>query len=506
MIVRAFFSALFLLMTATGLAQNDHFILIQSETNQPFYARINDKTYSSSEIGHLIIPQLKDTAYDITIGFPKDVYHEQKFRITLHEREMGLQLKNTGERGWVLYNWQTLDVTPAQKTGAITAEKTVANVVPKKDTVVPKTMPVDTPKTETKTSQTAIAETLRGEDKFSRMMAGVVNDSAFLYNTYVDKLPKKDTVKTEIPKTLAVKIDSSAIIAQRKNTEDSLQKQTIALKTDPKKNLSAPAKTVKPPIAKTDSSALAMNGQKKNVADSVQQKENLAKKEINSKAPPQKIEQPAFVQKLLEENSDTALRQVYIAHSKDGKTDTVDIIISLEKTVIVKPLTDTIKKIAEVVPQQKGTVNEMVKKDSSVAIVSKQENKANTVAAVPHVADSIRKDSSAPKKTAPVSKTLASNNCKVSATDYDVDKLRVKILAVESEDDKIAAARKYFKTKCFTTSQIKALSELFPSDEGRYRLFDTAYPFTSDTDNFRQLSGLLTAPYYINRFNAMIMP
>ena len=127
------------------------------------------------------------------------------------------------------------------------------------------------------------------------------------------------------------------------------------------------------------------------------------------------------------------------------------------------------------------------------------------MAPVPRIVDSIRKDSSVTKKAGPQTKALANTNCKVSATDYDVDKLRVKILAVESEDDKIATARKYFKTKCFTTSQIKALSELFASDEGRYRLFDTAYPFVSDTDNFRQLSGLLTAPYYINRFNAMLM-
>ena len=40
-------------------------------------------------------------------------------------------------------------------------------------------------------------------------MAGVVNDSAFLYNTYVDKAPQKDTLKAELVKTTPVKIDSS---------------------------------------------------------------------------------------------------------------------------------------------------------------------------------------------------------------------------------------------------------------------------------------------------------
>ena len=155
-----FFSALLFLLTATGFGITERlsfYINPVGDEPAPFYARINNRTFSSSEIGHLIIPQLKDTVYDITISFPKDVYPEQKFRIALHQKEMGLQLKNIGERGWVLYNWQTLDITTAQKAGTTPQEKTVASVAPKKDTVIPKTSPVDTPKTETKTSQTAIA-------------------------------------------------------------------------------------------------------------------------------------------------------------------------------------------------------------------------------------------------------------------------------------------------------------------------------------------------------------
>jgi len=94
--------------------------------------------------------------------------------------------------------------------------------------------------------------------------------------------------------------------------------------------------------------------------------------------------------------------------------------------------------------------------------------------------------------------------CKNTATDYDVDKLRVKILATEDEDDKISTAKKVFKTKCFSTNQISALSEVFPTDAGKYKLFDAAYSYVSDVNNFPRLQNLMKDEYYISRFKAML--
>ena len=68
----------------------------------------------------------------------------------------------------------------------------------------------------------------------------------------------------------------------------------------------------------------------------------------------------------------------------------------------------------------------------------------------------------------------------------------------------IAVARKTFKSTCFSTEQIKNLSVLFLKDDGRYKFFDAAYPFVYDTQNFSSLQQLLTDPYFIDRFKAMI--
>jgi hypothetical protein len=97
---------------------------------------------------------------------------------------------------------------------------------------------------------------------------------------------------------------------------------------------------------------------------------------------------------------------------------------------------------------------------------------------------------------------LVNTDCHNFATDYDVDKLRVKLLEITKDDDKIASVKKIFKTKCFTTKQIKALSEVFTTDATRFHFFEAAYPFVSD-DRFRELIELLTDPVYNGKFRAM---
>jgi hypothetical protein len=74
----------------------------------------------------------------------------------------------------------------------------------------------------------------------------------------------------------------------------------------------------------------------------------------------------------------------------------------------------------------------------------------------------------------------------------------------DNADEMISRAKKIFKTKCFTTEQVKNLSVLFLKDEGKYNFFDTAYPFASDSQNYVSLQSQLTDTYYIDRFKVMI--
>jgi hypothetical protein len=51
---------------------------------------------------------------------------------------------------------------------------------------------------------------------------------------------------------------------------------------------------------------------------------------------------------------------------------------------------------------------------------------------------------------------------------------------------------------------VRALSELFKTDEGKYKWLDAVYPFVSDAGNFSALGELIKDEYYLNRFKAML--
>jgi len=103
-----------------------------------------------------------------------------------------------------------------------------------------------------------------------------------------------------------------------------------------------------------------------------------------------------------------------------------------------------------------------------------------------------------------VTSSKVNSDCKEFATDEDFLKLRKKMAAENNNDDMIRIAKKVFRTRCFSTEQIKNLSFLFLNDEGKYMFFDTAYPFASDSDQYYLLVSQLMDGYYINRFKAMI--
>ncbi|MDQ6815649.1 MAG: hypothetical protein M3040_18110, partial [Bacteroidota bacterium] len=94
-------------------AQEKHFIFIQSDAKQPFYISLNSKLYSSTASGYLIIPKLTDGNYSLTVGFAQNAYPEQTFNLAVQNKDLGFDLKNFNEKGWGLFNLQTLDITMA---------------------------------------------------------------------------------------------------------------------------------------------------------------------------------------------------------------------------------------------------------------------------------------------------------------------------------------------------------------------------------------------------------
>lgn len=99
---------------------------------------------------------------------------------------------------------------------------------------------------------------------------------------------------------------------------------------------------------------------------------------------------------------------------------------------------------------------------------------------------------------------MMNSDCARLATDNDVDKLRVKMLAENDLQKRVAIANKSFKTMCLYAKQIKALTELFPTDENKFAFLQMAYPFAADTANFKQLYELFADAGYQAKFKTMV--
>jgi len=101
---------LFSCIAYTTQAQKVYFIYIQSESEQPFFVKMDEKVFSSTSSGYLLLSKLKDTVYNFSIGFPQNKWPEHKFSVVINRKDHGYLLKNFGEKGWGLYNLQTLTI------------------------------------------------------------------------------------------------------------------------------------------------------------------------------------------------------------------------------------------------------------------------------------------------------------------------------------------------------------------------------------------------------------
>ncbi len=459
-------------------AQKNHFIAIQSENKQPYYVKVATGVFNSSPTGHIIIPKFADSTYIITIGFSKSAVAEQQFSISI-TKDIGFILRIGKDNRLFLSNSQTAQVIAPVKQQLYFVSS-------------------DSP-----TTTTGVPVVRKTNESFSKLMSQVVNDSGVMENMNIEE-PKKEVARTE-PVKISNKDSSMVAINNKKKKDDSLRSKrmvtpesnkpvikndssSIALATkkreDSIQNKQGSPAIIKPDL-KNDSSAVAAAAKKKN---DQQKKSSVVKaagnKEINART---------VVKKLAEQKSDTSLQLSYEDIAKDGKKDTINIIIPLDSIIISPPLQPVVIKDNSGHKEITSTTDKRNKENISANANSSKDSAAIDTTKVQTI------------QKAPLFRPITqNNNCKIMATDYDVDKLRVKMLAIEDEDDKISTAKKVFKVKCFTTNQIKALSEVFDKDAGKYKLFDAAYSYVSDPGNFSELQSLLKDDYYVNRFKAMI--
>ena len=104
---QAYSFLIFVLVSIQLQAQQGNFITIDADDNQFFSVTVGKKLYSSSAIGHLVIPNLKDSTYKLAISFPGSSYGQQSFTIDLNKKDSRYQLKKNAEKTWSLQELQS---------------------------------------------------------------------------------------------------------------------------------------------------------------------------------------------------------------------------------------------------------------------------------------------------------------------------------------------------------------------------------------------------------------
>ncbi len=400
-------------------SQLNHYIYLQTDNQQPFYIKYNNRIYSSSASGYLILSKLKEGAVELSVGFPKSNQPEQKFQCMLDNADKGYLIKNFAEKGWGLYDLQSSAIVYA---GAGTEIKTNNPAVI--------------------TSQPA------ADDPFANMLSKVTQDTTVKNVT----VRKEEKIIVDTPKTTAV----TAPVATIPQVKDTVKTQVVQ----------QPVQVIDPPvtepvwIAPSKSSVLQV-------------------RKFDSR-----------------EGSDF----VYEVINKDGVKDTIRLFIAKDSNFVdpVQPSgantemkTDTIQIIKE------------QKKEIPAEPIIKSEEKKE----MPPVEPAVKKEEVKPE-TIPVQKTepksLPNSNCTSIASEDDFMKLRKKMASESKDESMINVAKKVFKTKCFSTAQIKNLAVLFLNDEGRYRFYDAAMLYITDFSNFKNLGETIHDEYYKKRFSALL--
>lgn len=582
----------FLCMAASVavFSQKVYFVYLQTEQEQPFYVRLNDKLYSSTASGYLILSQLRDSTYYFLVGFPGSKWPEQRFNVTISGKDHGYLVKNFGEKGWGLFNLQSMNIQMAEgdkRQGRINMEKKevseftsvlskasddpsllekpvfAANVVeqPVKESIV-KTEPplekpivkepvreesiqpaaIDTGKPQTETIAPGITgkEIKQGEKVKADSIAIVVKKPE---QSEEQKTLSKDSL--ENPAAVEVVSSTVAKIGEIKSLPD-----PVKVTEDQK---AKPAHTEEQaPGVEVVESTVARIGESTIKHPLEEKKRRDTKKEDVKKPDPGQVTKKVDGRKEERRRRETPKQEVVKEEPKAERKDEVvaNPVMVEEKTIAkigeIQPETDKpdtqkektkaseteqykrstiIKKseaevegelaltfIDESPDAGRDTIRIIIPaskmKDNVVKETQGDDKKFLNISSDTSITPGLSTTSQPVKETKPQpvkeTKAVAANKCKAIAGDEDFLKLRKRMVAEDDDDDMVDEARKSFKSKCYSTVQVKNLGALLLDDLGKYKFYEMAYPYVSDRENFPTLQSELKNDYYIHRFKSLL--
>ncbi|HVZ96801.1 MAG TPA: DUF4476 domain-containing protein [Chitinophagaceae bacterium] len=444
-------------------AQQYHFIYLQTDNEQPFYVKLNNKILSSSSAGYLILPRMTEGNYNLTVGFPKNEYPEQNFNVNVSDADEGYLVKNFGEKGWGLFNLQSFAITMSANSAGIQSVDTTAKVYT--------------------------------SDPFSKMLANVVKDSTILQ-------------KQEPPKTIA----ETNVGKQPDSSVATVTSDTVTLPAahNPATTIEERRDTVLTGIVQADSNKT----EHRDILPVA-----VSNASINYFIPPHKVfsdkSEDGFTMMFVDTFPNLRDTVLIFIPADTANMNPVDrnSMLDSNNTVqenIIQPRADSTLKTSS----EKGAMGDTTSSMPPLVTIKnylppvadtvKSQNKKEVVSGDSGIQAQQINNSQNEGLPEVVTSSKTNSDCKAFADNNDFLKLRKKMASESSDENMIKVAKKYFKSKCFSTEQIKNLSFLFLTNQGKYEFFDAAYAFVSDSEKYYTLESQFTDTYYLNRFRAMV--
>lgn len=429
---------LLLVLTLSVSAQKTYFIYLQTDNGNPFYVKMADKIYSSSSSGYLILPNLSDSTYYFTVGFPSN-QTESKFTVRTEGRDKGFLIKNL-QPGLSLFDLQTSSLINEQKAQ------------------VPDT----------------ISHQKRTDD-FASILSKAANDTSLLYATVKKEEPfgKQQTVAEESKtKNIQQKEEDTKVMTQPSDVRDTMAATAYQTTTSEIKTQDTTA------IAKTKAEDIQRTKQQ-TASPEISLIKQTPKADTITTNTIERAKAETFKRSNIKKHSESSTSEgfglVYYDQYEEG-ADTIRLIIPNPKFTIKRTDSDT------------SQSDQFLKREEIKPSASNKETAVNenNIVRQPAITSALKP------------------NCKAVATDNDFFKLRKVMAAKETDEAMIEEAKKAFRTKCFTTEQIKNLSTLFLTSAGKYQFFDAAYFHSTDPQQFPSLQSEIRDDYYLKRFKALV--
>ncbi len=437
--------------------QSKYFVYLQTEPAQPFYIKINNQNISANTSGYLILPQLKDGDYKLTVGFPQNKYPEQTFDFKIDSKDKGYLIKNFGNEGWGLFDLQTMSV---QK--PVSALENAIAMKGEKKEVVPEENVSD----------------------FTKVLSKAANDPSLLEKPKPEPVveqPKPEPVpqKVVVKETTEIKEQHKEEVVVAKIEKPAETKVTEAQKEITKVKPEEKNTIVEKPVEKPVEEVVVMVKEepKKVVAEEKTANNVLNESQSTVLAAPKRSDLSLISSSL----SPQGVTMVYNDKDENGSDEQITIFIpepkkvysNVEQPKVAKEIPEIVKPPVE--KPAKFEVKEMP------PVEQKQENIDGSQIVV---------------KT--------NSDCNVVASEDDFLKLRRRMANRDNDDQMIGEAEKAFKNKCYTTSQIKYLSSMFLSNAGKFNFYKASLPHVSDADNFSSLRSEIKDDYYLGKFDALL--